>query len=292
MRNWTRPLTAAAVGLLVTTLAACGSDDSSTTTPDGEFDAASYFSGKTVKMLVTSSPGGGTDSFGRFVARELSDQIPGHPRVSVTNDTDLGGYGNIFEAPAEDLVIGATSRSSALYTSGDDPAARHDPNELQVIGGLAGDPRGWATFGDLAGTYDSVLDATDSAHPLKMGATVGGPGDVQSDVFLYSWLCQNLSLACEYVNVADDSTSDIDLMIQRDEVNVLGNPMITFMREFWDRLDSGDATLLFQYAVPEDGDIPLPDGMEAGDLADELPADLQQEYATILPLVSSSSSAR
>jgi hypothetical protein len=270
-------------------LVGCGSGGGSEPGSPGAvgFDAEGYFKGKTIQMIVTSSPGGNTDLFGRFMAAKLADQLPGHPRIAVTNQGGLGGVGDVYEAPEHALVIGATARSSSLYGTSDDPAAKQDPNKLQVIGGLAGEPRAWVVFGDLVGKYSSIGDAHGSGTPFRSAATVGGPGEVESDVFLYSWLCEKLKLNCEYINVADDSSSDINLMVQRGEVNLQGADRLTFMRDNLTELQDGDAQLLFQYAQTEANKIPLPSGIAAGDLKDELPADLRDEYEKTLPLISS-----
>ena len=289
--RWCRAMVA--VSALTLTLVGCGSGDdagSPSSPPGGSeaaFDAEEYFGGKTVQMIVTSSPGGNTDLFGRFVANKLSEQIPGRPRVAVTNEGGLGGIADVYEAPDEALVIGATARSSGIYGTADDPAAKQDPNNIQVIGGLAGEPRGWAVFGELTGMFENINDAVGSPVPFRLASTVGGPGEVESDVFLYSWLCTSLQLNCEYVNVADDSSSDINLMIERREVNLNGADRLTVMRDYLPRMRDGSGQLLFQYAQTEQNAQPLPEGIEAGDLRDELPENLRGEYDKILPLISS-----
>jgi hypothetical protein len=265
-------------------VAGCGSDDDKGSSSDDP--AAALFKGKTIRFLVTSSAGGNTDLFGRFVAKEIAAKIPGHPRIAVTNVGGLGGIGEAYEAPGDDLVIGVTSRSSAIYGSTGDPAAVHDPAKIQIIGGIAGDPRAWTAFGDLVDAYPSIADASGGDTEFRFAATVGTTADVESDVFLYSWLCENLSLNCKYVNVAEDSSSDTNLMVQRGEVNLQGGTVITFMRDYIDDLQDGKAKVMFQYATPENA-IPLPDGLEAPELRDELPADLQADYDKILPIISS-----
>jgi hypothetical protein len=279
----------ATMAALSLVLAGCGSggDGPSTSTAASGFDAQQYFGGKTIQLIVTSSPGGNTDLFGRFVAAKLADRIPGHPRIAVTNEGGLGGIGDVYEAPENALVIGATARSSGLYGTADDPAAKQDPNKLQVIGGLAGEPRAWAVFGDLTGKFTSITDAAGSAIPFRLASTVGGPGEVESDVFLYSWLCTNLKLNCEYVNVADDSSSDVKLMIERKEVNLNGADRLTVMRDYLPAIQENSSQLLFQYAQTETNKLPLPAGVEAGELRDMLPANLRDEYDKTVPVISS-----
>ena len=286
--------TLAAVAAASMLLAGCGSSsdnagsESSSGTGTSGFDAANYFKGKTLRLIVTSSAGGNTDIYARFVAGKLADEIPGRPRIAITNEGGLGGIGDVYEAPESDLVIGATSRSSSIYGTSDDPAARQDPEKLQIVGGVAGDPRAWASFGALTNAYPSLADAADKpdGEKLRMAATVGGPGEVESDVFLYSWMCQNMKLPCEYINVADDSSSDTNLMVQRGEVNMQGGTMITFMRSYLKDLQDGKAKFLMQYAPTDDAPPALPDGITAPDISTILPADLKDDYQKIIPIIS------
>ena len=43
------------------------------------------FKGKAIVFLVPSSPGGGTDIFGRFVASNIKRHLPGKPNIVVRN---------------------------------------------------------------------------------------------------------------------------------------------------------------------------------------------------------------
>jgi tripartite-type tricarboxylate transporter receptor subunit TctC len=48
-------------------------------------DASSFYKGKTVKLIVGFSPGGGYDQYTRTLARHYGSHIPGHPDVIVEN---------------------------------------------------------------------------------------------------------------------------------------------------------------------------------------------------------------
>jgi tripartite-type tricarboxylate transporter receptor subunit TctC len=280
-------------------LAGCGSggggsaNSSEAQSPSGSassgFDAENYFKGKTLRVIVSSTAGGNTDIFTRFIASKLGDEIPGKPRVAVTNESGLGGIGHAYDAPEDELVIGAASRSSLLYGTATDPAAKQDPEKIQVIGGIAGDPRAWAAFGSLINAYPSLADAINKpdGEKLRFAATVGGPGEVESDAFLFTWMCENLKLPCEYVNVADDSSADTNLMVQRGEVNLQGGTMITFMRQYLQDLQDGKAKFLMQYAPTDTAPPPLPDGITAQDITTIIPPDKLADFDKIAPIISS-----
>ena len=50
-----------------------------------------FYKGKTISMIVSSSPGGGYDALSRTVARYLGKHIPGNPSVVVRHMPGAGG---------------------------------------------------------------------------------------------------------------------------------------------------------------------------------------------------------
>ena len=44
-------------------------------------EPCSFYDGKTMHLIVSTSPGGATDIAGRLVARTLGKYIPGQPRI-------------------------------------------------------------------------------------------------------------------------------------------------------------------------------------------------------------------
>jgi tripartite-type tricarboxylate transporter receptor subunit TctC len=71
------------------------------------------FKGKTVRIIVGTSPGGGFDAYARIIAIYLPKHIPGNPRVIVQN---MAGAGSLTAAnyianaaPKDGTVIGAVN---------------------------------------------------------------------------------------------------------------------------------------------------------------------------------------
>jgi tripartite-type tricarboxylate transporter receptor subunit TctC len=56
-----------------------------TAAPAAAQDPASFYKGKTVRLVVGFSPGGGYDVYARLLARHYSRHIPGNPNVIVQN---------------------------------------------------------------------------------------------------------------------------------------------------------------------------------------------------------------
>lgn len=53
--------------------------------------SADYYAGKTIRIIIPFSAGGGTDTFGRYVAQYLGKHVPGNPTVIAENVTGAGG---------------------------------------------------------------------------------------------------------------------------------------------------------------------------------------------------------
>jgi hypothetical protein len=56
---------------------------------------ADFYKGKTVRIIVGFSAGGGYDAYSRVIGRHLHKHIPGNPNVLVDN---MGGAGSILAA--------------------------------------------------------------------------------------------------------------------------------------------------------------------------------------------------
>jgi tripartite-type tricarboxylate transporter receptor subunit TctC len=63
-----------------------------------------FYKGKTIRLIVAFSPGGGYDAYSRTIGRHLGKHIPGNPSVVVENMTGAGGiiHANFqFHVPGE-----------------------------------------------------------------------------------------------------------------------------------------------------------------------------------------------
>jgi tripartite-type tricarboxylate transporter receptor subunit TctC len=103
-------------------------------------DVAAFYRGKTIRMVVGTSPGGGVDLIGRLVAKHLRDHIPGNPSIVVQNMPGAGGMqmtNNLFNTGARDgTVIGAPVNGVPTGPLLQPRAARFDPTKLLWIGSV------------------------------------------------------------------------------------------------------------------------------------------------------------
>jgi tripartite-type tricarboxylate transporter receptor subunit TctC len=54
---------------------------------------ANFYEGKTIRIIVGFSPGGGYDALARMLSRHMPKYIPGHPTIIVENTDRRGKLG-------------------------------------------------------------------------------------------------------------------------------------------------------------------------------------------------------
>lgn len=97
-----------------------------------------FYQDKTVKLVVSSSPGGGYDTYARLIARHLGNIIPGEPDIMVQNMPGASGIkaGNYLYQIAEQdgTVIGALQNSVPFDPLLGVKAAQFDPLGFNWLG--------------------------------------------------------------------------------------------------------------------------------------------------------------
>jgi tripartite-type tricarboxylate transporter receptor subunit TctC len=84
----------------------------------GAQDASSFFAGKTVRIVVGFSAGGGYDIYARALGRYLGRHIPGHPSVVVQNMAGAGSLKAVnflFNAAPRDGTVLATFSRGIVF---------------------------------------------------------------------------------------------------------------------------------------------------------------------------------
>jgi tripartite-type tricarboxylate transporter receptor subunit TctC len=142
-------------------------------------DAAEFYRGKALRILVGSPPGGGYDIYARLVAPALAEKIGAE--VIVENKAGNGGLAalaTLLVRPADGLTIMNGSAEAAILSQMlDRPGVTWDVTTLNWLARLTTVPKLW--FVGKAARYPSVADARKAAR-LTWSAT--GPADDISDV--------------------------------------------------------------------------------------------------------------
>lgn len=99
---------------------------------------AEVYKGRTVTVVVSSSPGGGYDTLSRAIARHIGKHLPGNPAVVVQNMPGAGGIvatNYMFNvAPKDGLHIAGVQNNAPLEPLFGTKSATYDATKFNWIG--------------------------------------------------------------------------------------------------------------------------------------------------------------
>jgi tripartite-type tricarboxylate transporter receptor subunit TctC len=175
---------------------------------------APFYEGKTIRMIVSSGPGGGTDTAARLVSRYISKYIPGNPKIAVQN---MGGGGgtianNYFasEVKPDGLTIMQDSTSGIANFVRGGPNIKYDPRKFKTIGGVA---RPGTLLMIRKDAYARLTDH--GAKPVIVGDTDGIRDWVGMTVYGAEYLGWNLRWIYGY-----PGSRELQLAIRQGEIDV------------------------------------------------------------------------
>ncbi len=214
-------------------------------TTDGDY------AGETVELMIPLAEGGGTDTWARFVATELTHAVPGSPGLAPVNDD--GGEGilgtNHFMSSARPdgtEVLVSTASTVVPYLL-DLPAVRYDFNELRPI--LA-NGTGAVVYARTGAGVRGVEDLVDRDEPLVFG------GIAATSLDLTTMLAFDLLSADVESTFGFEGRGPVNLALQRGEVDIDYQTTSSYGPAVEPLVEDGSAVALFSLGqVDEDGEI-------------------------------------
>ena len=138
--------------------------------------ADDYYKGKTIRIVVGFSAGGGFDTYARAIARHMSRHIPGQPPIIVENMTGAGSLisaNHLFKVAKPDgLTIGHFIGGLFLGQVLGQPGVEFDGRKFEFIGAPITDHVVCAMT--KASGITSVEKWMASKTPVKMGGIAPG----------------------------------------------------------------------------------------------------------------------
>ena len=180
-----------------------------------ELQAAPYYEGKVIKLVVAFPPGGGYDRMARILVKSLPKYIPGKPTIIIENmpgASGMIGANYIYSiAKPDGLTIGSINRVTPSAQLLKLEGAKFDMLKYSWIGSAAVETSVLALRTDLP--YKTFEDLKRAKDPIIIGAT--GPGDITYNfsTLIKQFLGLNLQIVAGYV-----ATADILLATERKEV--------------------------------------------------------------------------
>src|SRR5436190_16027382 len=99
---------------------------------------ADFYTGKTVRIVVGSAPGGGYDLYARLLSRHMSRHIPGNPTVIVQNMPGAGGITATnylyAKAPRDGLSFGIVQGTLIYAQAGNSSSVQYDMGKFGWLG--------------------------------------------------------------------------------------------------------------------------------------------------------------
>lgn len=140
-----------------------------------------FYQGKTIRIIVGFSPGGGYDALARMLSRHMPKYIPGQPTILVENMTGAGSLlaaNHIAKVAKPDgLTLGHFSGGFAFSQAMGQPGIEYDTRKLVFVGAVARDESAIA-LSKASGITN--MDRWFAAKtPVKLGTT--GPGAFGTD---------------------------------------------------------------------------------------------------------------
>ena len=220
-RLW-RPLTTAAqIGAMALAISGC-QQSAGDAGPDG---TAAFYRGRTLRILVGVSPGGGQDLYARVMAPHLARQLDGQPTVIVENLSGAGGLVAATylarRATPDGLTIGLLGPQPTMAQLASEPA--FDVRTLPIIGSPADDSAVCA----FARERGYSLEAWRAGQTPRLGMTRRGSSTANYGLLL----TDALGLAVKPV-VGYAGTADIKAAILSGEIDGACLSRSSFMASF------------------------------------------------------------
>jgi len=221
------------------------------------FSQTHFYAGKTIRIIVGFSAGGGYDLYSRTIARHIGKHIPGNPSIAVENMAGAGSMisaNHVYKVAKPDgLILGHFIGGLFLQQLLGKPGIEFDARRFEYVGVPAQDN---FVLGVAKSSGVTDLDSwLASKQVVKFGGVATGSG---TDDFP-NLLRATIGLPAQMVS-GYKGTADIRLAFNSGEIAGLSNSWESTKSTWRKELESGDLKLIVQATLkphPELGKIPL-----------------------------------
>lgn len=221
------------------------------------FAQANFYEGKTIRIIVGFSAGGGYDAYSRTLSRHLGKHIPGNPAILVENMPGAGSMisaNYTFKAARPDgLTVGHFIGGLFLQQLLGKAGIEFDAAKFQYVGVPAQD-----NF--ILGVHKSTgLTGADAWFASKQVVKFGGVATGSGTDDFPNLLRATIGLPAQMVS-GYKGTADIRLAFNSGEIVGLSNSWESTKSTWRKELESGDLQIMLQATLkphPELMKIPL-----------------------------------
>ena len=220
----------------------------------GIASAAPNYAGKTIRILVGYSAGGGYDTYARVISRHMGKYIPGKPTIIVENMPGAGSLisaNNMYKVAKPDgFTIGHFNGGLFFNQLFQEPGIEFDARKFVYIGAAVKEEPAFA-FSKKSG-ITSMEKWMASKIPVKMGGV--SPGAYTPDNVIRI-VKAALGLPVQLVS-GYKGTADVRLAVEQGELSGTSWGWAS-MRSTWRKsLENGDVVVVLQAVSEPFSDLP------------------------------------
>ncbi|MGH7809186.1 MAG: Bug family tripartite tricarboxylate transporter substrate binding protein, partial [Candidatus Binatia bacterium] len=184
-----------------------------------------FYSGKSIRIVVGLSTGGGYDRAARMLARHMGKYIPGNPDIVVQNmpgagSTTAANYVSGVAKP-DGLTILAPHNNLYLSQLSGQKEVKFDLTKMHWIGSLENDDM--MLFARSDAPFKSIDDIIKSKELPKCGSTGVGSSDYVMSKILEETVGAKVNHVTGY-----PGSSEIAIALERGEVQCMGLTIATY----------------------------------------------------------------
>jgi tripartite-type tricarboxylate transporter receptor subunit TctC len=214
---------------------------------------ANFYEGKTIRLIVGFTAGGGYDAYTRTIGRHMGKHIPGNPVMIVENMPGAGSMisaNYTFKAAKPDgLTIGHFIGGLFLQQLLGKPGIEFDAAKFQYVG-VPGQDNFVIGIAKSAGITD-VESWLASKQIVKFGGVASGSGSDDIPNVLKATLGLPIQLVSGY-----KGTADVRLAFNSGEVAGLSNSWESTKSTWRKELESGELKLILQATLKPHPEFP------------------------------------
>jgi len=222
--------------------------------PQITLGAAPFYEGKTIRVTVGVSAGGGFDNEARILARHMPKYIPGKPTIIVENITGAGGLicaNQLYKLAAPDGLTFSHFNGGFLFAQVlEQPGIEFDARKFTYLGAVSMENA--VLFVTKASGITSIEQFMSSKTPIKLGGT--GIGAYAPDAIIKIWKAVS-AMPAQLIGPYKGG-ADVRLACESGE---LAGSVISWdaMKSAWGkRFDSGEARVIMQAVAKPRPDLP------------------------------------
>lgn len=215
---------------------------------------SNFYEGKTIRIIVGFSAGGGYDALARMLSRHMPKYIPGHPTIVVENMTgaaSLLAANHIYKVAKPDgLTMGHFSGGFAFNQLMGQPGIELDAQKFVYVGAVARDESAVALT--KASGITSIEKWLAAKTPLKMGTT--GPGAFGTDNVI-KIIKAALNLPIQIIS-GYKGTADMRIAAESGEIEGTSWGWDSMRGAWQNAIESGNVVIVLQTVPKPFADLP------------------------------------